>query len=255
MRLGGKIIARRVVFYVGIIAAWQIVFSLHLAPQTVIPSPSDVGQALAKGVYDGSLLYGIGTSLLRLSAGLVIAIAAGIALGIFIARFETMNQIIGPFLLGLQSIPSVAWVPLAFLWFGRTDGGIIFVTVIGALFAVAINTHSAIRAVPPTLVAAGRNMGANGIQLIKDVIIPASFPQMIAGFKQGWSYAWRGVISAEVIFSVLGLGSLLNSGTKNNQIAEVISVLIIIMIIGVLVDGLVFKRLERTVLSRWGPVK
>lgn len=246
-------LTNRVIFYVGIVAVWQLVFSLHLAPSQVVPSPLSVGSALANGVSNGSLLYGIATSLWRLSVGLAIAIVAGMSLGILIARFETLNQMVGSFLLGLQSIPSVAWVPVAFLWFGKTDAGVIFVTVIGALFAVAMNTHSGIKNVPPSLISAGKNMGASGIQLITNVIIPASFPNLISGFKQGWAYAWRGVISAEVIFAVLGLGSLMNIGTKGNDISQVISILIVIMIIGIVVDGFVFKRLEKTVMSRWGP--
>ena len=243
----------RVIFYFGIVAVWQLVFLLHVAPEQVIPSPYSVGAALAKGVGDGSLLYGTATSLWRLAVGLVIAVSAGVVLGIFIARFETVNQMVGSLLLGLQSIPSVAWVPLAFLWFGKTDGGVIFVTAIGALFAVAMNTHSGIKNVPTYLISAGRNMGASGLNLVTNVIIPASFPHMITGFKQGWAYAWRGVISAEVIFAVLGLGSLMNAGTKENHISQVISVLLVIMLIGILVDGLLFKRLEKTVMSRWGP--
>lgn len=243
----------RIIFYVGIVAVWQLVFSLHVAPQQVIPSPYSVLDALANGVSDGSLIYGTATSLWRLAVGLVIAIVSGMLLGILIARFESVNQMVGSLLLGLQSIPSVAWVPLAFLWFGKTDGGVIFVTAIGALFAVAMSTYSGIKNVPPSLIAAGKNLGATGIQLTTNVIIPASFPHLISGFKQGWAYAWRGVISAEVIFAVLGLGSLMNVGTKENHISQVMAVLLVIMVIGISVDGLLFKRLERIVASRWGP--
>jgi NitT/TauT family transport system permease protein len=247
--------ARRIAFYVGIVAIWQLVFSLHVVSEQVVPSTLEVGKALAVGANNGSLLYGIATSLWRLIVGLAIAVVAGMTLGIFIARLEIVNQTIGSFLLSLQSIPSVAWVPLAFVWFGKTDGGVIFVTAISALFAVAINTNSAIKNVPPEFIAAGKNMGASGMQLITSVVIPASFPHLISGFKQGWAYAWRGVISAEVIFSVLGLGSLMNIGTKESHISQVIAILIVIMVIGVIVDGFVFKRLERSVMARWGPTK
>ncbi|MGI0046052.1 MAG: ABC transporter permease [Nitrosotalea sp.] len=248
-----KILANKIIFYVGIVAVWQLVFSLHIVSAHVVPSPLGVGNALVEGISNGTLLYGIATSLWRLTVGLAIAIGGGMMLGIFIARFEPANQTLGSFLLGLQSIPSVAWVPLAFLWFGKTDGGVIFVTVISALFAVSINTHSGIKNVPHSFIAAGKNMGANGIQLITNVILPASFPHLISGFKQGWAYAWRGVISAEVIFAVLGLGSLMNIGTKGNDISQVIAILIVIMIIGIMVDGFVFRRLEKIVMSRWGP--
>lgn len=240
-------------FYIGVIVAWQLVFSSHVFSEKVIPSPVEVGKALIAGVNDGSLVYGIATSMWRLIVGLAIAIAVGTILGIFIAKNETVNQTIGSLLLGLQSIPSVAWVPVAFLWFGKTDGGVIFVTAVGALFAVAINTYSGIKSVPLDFISAGKNMGASGLQLIIHVILPASFPHLISGFKQGWAYAWRGVISAEVIFAVVGLGSLLNMGTKENHISQVIAILIVIMFIGILVDGFVFKKLERSVMSKWGP--
>lgn len=223
--------------------------------EQALPSPIDVGKVLTKGMMDGSLPFGIATSMWRLIVGLAIAIASGMTLGIFMAKIDTVNQTIGSLVLGLQSIPSVAWVPLAFLWFGKTDAGVIFVTVAGALFAIAINTHSGIKNVPPTYIAAGKNMGASGIQLITNVMIPAAFPYLISGFKQGWAYAWRGVIAAEIIFSVIGLGSLINIGKQANDISQVVAILIVIMVIGVLVDGFVFKRLEQNVITRWGLIK
>ncbi len=243
---------KKIAFYVGIIVIWQILFSLHIWSNQVLPSPLHVSKVFFYGISDGSLLYGIGTSLWRLIVGLGIAIAGGIILGIFMARVETANQTIGSLVLGLQSIPSVAWVPLALLWFGPTDVGVIFVTVAGALFAVTMNTFSGIKNIPPSYIAAGRNMGASGFQLITNVMLPAAFPFMISGFKQGWAYAWRGVIAAEIIFSIVGLGFILNVGRLHNDISKVTAILIVIMLIGILVDGLVFKRLEKKVMARWG---
>jgi NitT/TauT family transport system permease protein len=237
------------------VAIWQLVFIIHIAPPQVLPSPIDIGKVLTQGIANGSLLFGIATSMWRLIVGLAIAIVSGMTLGILMAKIDAVNNTIGSLVLGLQSIPSVAWVPLAFLWFGKTDAGVIFVTVAGALFAIAINTHSGIKNVPPTYIAAGKNMGANGIQLVTHVMIPAAFPYLISGFKQGWAYAWRGVIAAEIIFSVIGLGSLINMGKQANDISQVIAVLVVIMAIGILVDGFVFKRLEQNVMARWGIIK
>ena len=191
----------------------------------------------------------------RLVVGLIIAIVGGLILGIFMAKMDVVNQTIGSLILGLQSIPSVAWVPLALLWFGPTDAGTIFVIVAGALFAISINTHSGIKNIPPTYIAAGRNMGASGLQLITNVMIPAALPYLITGFKQGWAYAWRGVIASEIIFSIAGLGFLLNLGKHDSDISQVTGILIIIMIIGILVDGFVFKKLEAKILARWGLLK
>jgi len=204
------------------------------------------------GGADGSLFYGIATSMWRLSIGLAIAIAGGIVLGIFMARVEVINQTVGSLVLGLQSIPSIAWVPLAILWFGLTDGGIIFVTAIGAIFAVTINTYTGVKNIDPHFIEAARNMGAKGTQLITAVLIPAAFPYMISGFKQGWAFAWRGVIGAEILFSFLGLGFLLNAGRSLNDVSQVIGIMVVIMLIGLIIDGVVFKRLETKVMSRWG---
>jgi len=248
----GKVTTKRIAFYIGIIVVWQIVFSLNIWSQNIFPSPIQVAEDLAYGAADGSLFLGIATSLWRLTAGLAASIAFGMILGIFMARKESVNQTVGSLVLGLQSIPSVAWVPMAFLWFGLTDAGIIFVTIASSMFAVTINTYSGMKNVPTSYIAAARNMGASGIQLITNVMLPAAFPYLISGFKQGWAFAWRGVIGAEIIFSFLGLGFLLNVGRELNDISQVIAIMLVIMIIGILIDGLVFKKIERKVMSRWG---
>ena len=247
-----KYLGKKIAFYVILVVVWQIVASANIWPNNIFPSPLEVGEDLVYTAADGSLFYGIGTSLVRLMIGLAIAISGGIFLGIFMARVETVNQTIGSLVLGLQSVPSIAWVPLAILWFGLTDVGIIFVTAIGAVFAVTINTYTGVKNIDPNYIAAARNMGAKGTQLITNVLIPAAFPYMISGFKQGWAFAWRGVIGAELLFSFLGLGFLLNVGRQLNDVSQVIAIMIVIMATGILIDGFVFKRLENKVMSRWG---
>ena len=247
-----KTIWKKIVFYVILIAIWQVVAESNIWPNEIFPSPLEVAEDLAYSAADGSLFYGIGTSMLRLIVGLAIAISGGIVLGIFMARIETVNQTVGSLVLGLQSIPSIAWVPLALIWFGISDAGIIFVTAIGAIFAVTINTYTGVKNIDPHYVEAARNMGAKGSQLITNVLIPAAFPYMISGFKQGWAFAWRGVIGAEILFSFLGLGFLLNVGRQTIDVSQVIAVMLVIMTIGVVVDTFVFKRIENKVMSRWG---
>jgi len=247
-----KYFGKKILFYVTLIVVWQVVAMIDLWPNTIFPSPLEVAEDLAYGVSDGSLFYGIASSMWRLIVGLFIAITVGVVLGIFMARIEVVNQTIGSLVLGLQSIPSIAWVPLAILWFGLTDAGIIFVTAIGAIFAVTLNTYTGVKNIDPNYIAAARNMGAKGSQLITSVLIPAAFPYMISGFKQGWAFAWRGVIGAELLFSFLGLGFLLNVGRQLNDVSEVISIMIVIMGIGMLIDGVVFKRIENKVMFRWG---
>ena len=247
-----NILAKKIAFYIILVIIWQAISMSDIWPNNIFPSPYEVGEDLVYMASDGSLFFGIGTTLMRLAVGLGIAIAGGIVLGIFMARIETVNQTIGSLVLGLQSIPSIAWVPLAILWFGLTDGGIIFVTAIGAMFAVTINTYTGIKNIDPHYIEAARNMGAKGTQLITNVLIPAAFPYMISGFKQGWAFAWRGVIGAELLFSFLGLGFLLNVGRQLNEVSQVIAIMLVIMLIGMAVDGFVFKKIENKVMSRWG---
>jgi len=247
-----KYLSKKIAFYLSLIIVWQVVASVNIWPDNIFPSPYEVAEDLAYTAADGSLFYGVATSMWRLIVGLAIAISGGIVLGIFMARVEIVNQTIGSLVLGLQSIPSIAWVPIAILWFGLTDGGIIFVTAIGAIFAVTINTYTGVKNIDPNYIAAARNMGAKGSQLITSVLIPAAFPYMISGFKQGWAFAWRGLIGAELLFSFLGLGFLLNVGRQLSDVSQVISIMLVIMGIGILVDGFVFKRIENKVMSRWG---
>lgn len=244
--------AKKIAFYVGIIAVWQVIAAAGVWPSNVFPSPYEVAEDLAYGAADGSLLYGMATSMWRLTVGLAMAIGGGIVLGIFMARVDVVNETIGSLVLGLQSIPSIAWVPLAILWFGLSDGGIIFVVVIGAMFAVTINTYTGVKNIDPHYIEAARNMGAKGSQLVTSVLIPAAFPYMISGFKQGWAFAWRGVIGAELLFAYLGLGFLLHAGRSLTDVSQVIAIMLVIMGIGLVVDGVVFKRLENKVMSRWG---
>ncbi len=246
------LLSKKIGFYIVLVIAWQIISLSNIWPDNIFPSPYEVGEDLVYMASDGSLFYGIGTTIMRLIVGLAMAIAGGIFLGIIMARIETVNQTIGSLVLGLQSIPSIAWVPLAILWFGLTDAGIIFVTAIGAVFAVTINTYTGIKNIDPHYIEAARNMGAKGTQLISNVLIPAAFPYMISGFKQGWAFAWRGVIGAELLFSFLGLGFLLNVGRQLNEVSQVIAIMLIIMLIGMAVDGFIFKKIEDKVMSRWG---
>ena len=243
---------KKIAFYLGIIAAWQIIAMAEIWPSNIFPSPYEVAEDLAYGASDGSLFYGMLTSMWRLVIGLAIAIGGGMILGILMARVQVINETLGSMILGLQSVPSIAWVPLAILWFGLTDMGIVFVIAIGAIFAVTINTYTGVKNIDPHYIEAAQNMGARGSQLVINVLIPAAFPYMISGFKQGWAFAWRGVIGAELLFSYLGLGFLLHAGRSLNDVSQVIAIMIVIMGIGLVVDGVVFKRLENKVMSRWG---
>lgn len=250
--MGKNFTPHRIAFYVGLVVVWQIIAMIGIWPSNVFPSPYEVAEDLAYTAMDGSLFYGVAMSMWRLVVGLAIAIGGGIILGVFMARVEVVNQTVGSLVLGLQSIPSIAWVPLAILWYGLNDAGIIFVVAIGAIFAVTINTYTGVKNIDPHFIEAARNMGAKGSQLATAVLLPAAFPYMISGFKQGWAFAWRGVIGAELLFAYLGLGHLLYAARSLTDVSQVIAIMMVIMAIGLVVDGVIFKRVENKVMSRWG---
>lgn len=245
-------IAKRLAFYAGIIAIWQAIFMANVLPETLLPSPFQVIDTLAYNASTGALPFAVGTSLWRLFAGFAIAVAGGIAIGLYMAKYKTVHETVGSVVLGLQSIPSIAWVPVGLIWFGLNDAGIIFVVVVGTIFAMAMSTYTGIRNIPPLYVKAARNMGAKGISLLTNVIFPAALPHIVSGMRHGWSFAWRALINAETLFTFLGLGFMLSVGRDLFNMAQVISVMVVIMAIGLIIDLLLFSKVEKAVETKWG---
>jgi len=163
-----------------------------------------------------------------------------------------LEETVGGLLVSLQSLPSICWLPLAVLWFGLTEKAILFVVVMGSLLSVTIAMEDGRKHMPKIYGMAGRNLGARGFALFWHVLLPASLPYIISGLKQGWAFAWRSLISGEMIFVSLGLGQLLMMGRDLNDMSQVIAVMILIIAIGYIVDGLVFKSVERRLRNKWG---
>jgi len=143
-------------------------------------------------------------------------------------------------------------VPLALLWFGQTEGAMLFVVIMGTVWSVVIATDTGVRTIPPIYARAARTMGSSAVHKWVYVILPASLPFLISGMKQGWAFAWRSLISGEMIFVSLGLGQLLMMGRDLNDMSQVIAVMILIIAIGYIVDGLVFRTIERRLQQKWG---
>ncbi len=176
----------------------------------------------------------------------------GTLLGILISSSDYFNRNLKPFLNGVQSLPSVCWVPFAILWFGLGEASILFVIVIGSTFSVSLAIENAIRTVPPIYIKAAQTMGAGKRQLYLSVIWPAALPGVLAGLKQSWSFAWRALMSGEVMSAYVGLGYTLMSGRDLADINQVTGVMLVIILVGVLVDKIVFSSLERRVLKKRG---
>ena len=245
---------KRVLFFLLLLAAWEGLYQLAIKPDALLPSPFQVIEALKDGFTDRGYLAGIGVSLRRLAIGYGLSIAGGVGLGILLAWSRTLEETVGTLVVALQTLPSICWLPLAVLWFGLSETAIQFVVVMGSLLAITMATKDGIRRVPPLLISAARTMGARGLPLHLHVTLPAAFPSIVDGMKQGWSFAWRSLMAGELLFVIgtLGLGNHLQVGRDLNDMAQVLAVMILIIALGILVDLLIFATFERRIRERWG---
>lgn len=247
-----KATSRQIVFYGLLIGAWAAVGALHIWPPYLFPTPQGVFDSLRAGFADHSFWLAIAVSMKRMALGYGISVMIGVLLGLAIGSSKFLEQTLGGLLVSLQSLPSICWLPIAVLWFGLSEKAILFVVVMGSVLSVTISMESGRKQMPKIYSMAGRNLGASGLKLFLFVLFPASLPYVITGLKQGWAFAWRSLIAGEMIFVTLGLGQLLMMGRDLNDMSQVIAVMILIIAIGYLVDGLVFKTIERRLQYKWG---
>jgi NitT/TauT family transport system permease protein len=201
---------------------------------------------------DGSLLIAIHVSLQRVLLGYGISLIFGVPMGILLARAKWARETMGPLVVGLQALPSICWLPLALLWFGLNDHAILFVVVTGSMLAVTIAVQDGMRNVPPVYLRAARTMGVRPLALYTEVLLPASLPALLTGAKLGWSFAWRALMSGELLVVGLGLGQQLQAGRDLADMSRVIGIMLVIIALGLLVDRAIFGVLEDRVRERWG---
>ena len=249
-----KRLIKLVLFYIILIGLWQGLAFLKIWPEYIFPSPLGVLKTLVTGFGDQTFIIGILVSMKRILIGFGISVVLGLVIGLLIGRIKTLDETLGTLVLGFQALPSICWLPLALLWFGLSETAMQAIVILGSLFSIIIGADTGVKNVPPIYIRAAKTMGARGIQLYTKVIIPAALPSVISGFKQGWSFAWRSLMAAELLYVGLGLGHLLMMGRELNDMNQVIAVMIVIIVIGVLVDRLIFAKVENKVRERWGLV-
>jgi len=247
-----KKFARHAIFYLGLLAIWALLAQVKIWPPYVFPTPVGVLEALIAGFKDHSFWIAIAVSMKRMLLGYSLSVVLGMILGLGVASNKFLEETMGGLLVSLQSLPSICWLPLAVLWFGLTEKAILFVVVMGSLLSVTIAMETGRHQIPKIYKMAGRNLGARRFRLFWHVLLPASLPHIVSGLKQGWAFAWRSLISGEMLFVSLGLGQLLMMGRDLNDMSQVIAVMILIIVIGYIVDGLVFKTIERRLQQKWG---
>jgi NitT/TauT family transport system permease protein len=236
-----------------VLVVWQILYWTEWKPPWVLPSPSDVFGQLGDFAQTSVFWHGLGTTLRRGVTGYLIAVAIGFVVGIVVSRNRLLRAAIGSMITGLQTMPSIAWFPLAILLFAD-ESAILFVVILGAAPSIANGVISGVDYVPPLLLRAGKNIGATGWRLYAYVIAPAALPAIVAGLKQGWAFAWRSLLAGELlvfIANVPALGAQMEVLRQLNDSTGVMAVLIAIFCVGVIVDTL-FTRVDRAVRERWG---
>ncbi|MEU8654548.1 ABC transporter permease [Streptomyces sp. NPDC048737] len=240
-----------------VLAVWQALVSFGIVDDPAkLPAPADVWHVLRDAWLKGELLGYIWTSVSRGLLGFLLALAIGTPLGLLVARVKFVRAAIGPILSGLQSLPSVAWVPPAVIWLGLNNKMMYAVVLLGAVPSIANGLVSGVDQVPPLFLRAGRTMGAGGLRGIWHITLPAALPGYVAGLKQGWAFSWRSLMAAEIIASFpdlgVGLGRLLENGRNASDTAMVFEAIVLILVVGIAVDLLVFSPLERWVLRSRG---
>lgn len=242
-------------FFALLVVAWELCVRARLWSPVLVPSPVTIGEYIWGAILDGTLAESAWVTMKRLLLGYVFGIVVGLPLGLLTARFKVCQDTIGLMALGLQTLPSVCWVPLALLWFGQSEAAMFFVVVMGTLWSVLIATDTGVRTIPPIYARAARTMGSNGLHTWVKVMLPASLPFVVSGMKQGWAFAWRSLMAAEIYVTILtgfGLGHLLHYGRELNAMEQVIGVMLIIVLIGLLADKIMFSPWERFMHRRWG---
>ncbi|HEX7264515.1 MAG TPA: ABC transporter permease [Candidatus Dormibacteraeota bacterium] len=239
-----------------LVVIWQLVVWSGWRSQSALPGPLAVFERLTGDLRHPDFYAGIGVTLRRAAFGYVIAAAAASILAILIARIELARRAVGSLLVGLQSMPSIAWFPLAILLLQKSEGAITLVVVMGAAPAIAAGLLSGIDHVHPLLIRVGRAMGADGLRLYRHVILPAALPAFVGGLKQGWAFAWRSLMSAELLVvaaNQTSIGQQLQSARNLNDAQQLLAIMVVIFIIGIAVDS-VFGMLDNAIRRRWGLV-
>jgi NitT/TauT family transport system permease protein len=244
-----------VLFFAVLVVVWEGLVRRGVWSPVLVPSPLEVGKYYMAAIKDGTLFDASYVTLKRLVLGYAAGLLLGLPLGLLTARFKFFQDTVGVLALGLQTLPSVCWAPLALLWFGQTETAMFFIVIMGSLWSITLATEAGVRNVPPIYVRAARTMGSAGMHTWCKVILPASLPFVVSGMKQGWAFAWRSLMAAEIYITILtgfGLGHLLHYGRELHEMETVLGIMIVIIVIGLLADKILFSPIERFMHRRWG---
>jgi len=252
-KLDFEVFSNTILFIAVFIGIWQIAYLSGIWPEVSLPSPIMVAESFYDLIRDNTLLVSIGMTLYRLLIGFAASVAIGVGIGLAMVKFTGFGKTMSSFAIGLQSFPSVAWVPFAILLIGLNDLGILFVVIMSSVFSVMMSAYSGIRNIPPIYLKAARNMGAKGFSLFRYLMIPAATPALIIGIKQAWSFAWHALVGAEILMAAsIGIGHILLIGREFQLMDQIIASMITIFALGMIFDKVIFAKLDDKVREKWG---
>ena len=249
---------KAILFFGTLLAAWEWLVRAGVWSPVLVPAPLQVASYLLTAIRDGTLLEASLVTIKRLLLGYFAGLLLGLPLGLLNARFKFCQDTLGLLALGIQTLPSVCFAPLALLWFGQTETAMFFIVVMGSLWSILLATDAGVRNVPPIYARAARTMGSRGLHTWFAVILPAALPFIVSGMKQGWAFAWRSLMAAEIYITILtgfGLGHLLHYGRELHAMDAVLGIMLVIIAIGLLADRIFFAPIERQLHLRWGTAK
>ncbi|HXB47011.1 MAG TPA: ABC transporter permease subunit [Streptosporangiaceae bacterium] len=221
-----------------VLALWEVV-TLAGWKKYVLKGPGPVFSNLWQQMQHEMLWATIGWTMRSALEGYLVALVIGSVVGLLVSRIAPLRAAVGSIITGLQTMPSVAWAPFAIVLFGENNSAILFVVILGAAPSIANGLISGVDYTPPLLLRAGKTMGLRGFALYRYLILPASLPAFVAGLKQGWAFAWRSLMAAELFVAIIGqtsIGQVLDTDQQNLDFVGVSSVIIVILVIGILVD-------------------
>jgi len=254
-KLYGNAALRKAVVLAALALAWEI-GARRIGNDLLFPTFSATVVAFWEGLKSGVLFQRTGYSLRLLLEGYAVGLACAALLTALATATRIGTDLLETLTAMFNPLPSIALLPLALLWFGLGQLSLIFVLVHAVLWSVALNTHSGFRDVSETLRMVGRNYGLKGVRYVTQILVPAALPSILTGLKIGWAFAWRTLIAAELVFGVStgsgGLGWYVFENKNQLETANVFAGLFTVILVGLLVENLVFRTIERATLRRWG---
>ncbi len=246
---------RKTVIILALALIWEI-YGRLLDNPLLFPSLTETVQALIENIRSGVLPLRAWSSLKVLLSGYAVGVAAAGLLTVVAINTRVGSDFLETVTAMLSPLPAIALLPLALIWFGLGNGSLVFILIHSVLWPVALNTHAGFRAVSQTLRMVGRNYGLKGFGYIARILIPAAFPSILAGLKIGWAFAWRTLVAAELVFGVSsgqgGLGWFIFENRNLLEIPSVFAGLLTVILIGLVVENLIFRQIERRTVMRWG---